>query len=213
MNPLNELTLATLRIPAKLLLTFVLLTLGTGYLFAISNVALKIGFLPQEVALHYFGNEASRQAVEAIEGDAAAAEGVEGGVVEEDAFSFDDLEEEAGISSEAFVPVKTLETLISEGHFHLFGYTSIFFLCGIIIIISEIPRWFKNTLIVSPFIASMLDIWSMLLTRFVGPNFSWMLVISGTVMAVSFLFVFGIGMHQLWFKDPNIQETIPAPAL
>lgn len=131
MNPLNELKLGTLRMPAKLLLTAVLFTLGTGYLFALSNVALKIGFLPDDVALHYFGNEASRQALEAIEDDAAAAVDSEGGIVEDDAVSFDDLDQDAGISDEPFVPIRTLETLISEGHFHLFGYTSIFFLCGL----------------------------------------------------------------------------------
>jgi hypothetical protein len=207
MNPLNKLTLATLRIPAKLLLTSVLFTLGTGYLFAISNVALKIGFLPDEVALHYFGNESSRQALEEIAGEADAAADAEGGIVEEEAFSFDDLEEETGVSSEPFVPVKTLETLISEGHFHLFGYTSIFFLCGLVIIISEIPRWLKNILIVAPFAASVLDIWSMLLTRFIGPNFSWMLIISGSVMAISFAFVFAIGVYQLWFMKPDLRES------
>lgn len=204
MNPLNELKLGTLRMPAKLLLTAVLFTLGTGYLFALSNVALKIGFLPDDVALHYFGNEASRQALEAIEDDAAAAVDSEGGIVEDDAVSFDDLDQDAGISDEPFVPIRTLETLISEGHFHLFGYTSIFFLCGLVIIFAELPRWFKNTLIVAPFAASVLDIWSMLLTRFVGPNFSWMLIISGTVMAVSFFFVFAIGMYQLWFQKQSV---------
>ncbi len=187
--------------PAKLLFTAMLLTLGTGYLFAIGNVALKVGFLPGEVTEHYYGNEASRQALEDIE--ASNEPGQESGVVEGEAFSFDDLGEEPGLSDEPILPVPTLSTLVSEGHFHLFGYTSIFFLCGLVVLFATLKPWFKGTLIIAPFVASVFDIWSMLLTRFVGPGFSWMMIISGTVMAISFLLVFLIGIHQMWFmKHP-----------
>ena len=196
-----NLRLSNLPSPARLLLTAMLLTLGTGYLFAITNVVLKVGILPDEVVVHYYGNEASRQALQDIE--ASNQIGEEGGVVEEEAFSFDDLEEVTGLSDEPIVPVPTLETLISEGHFHLFGYTSIFFLCGLVVLLATLKPWFKGTLIIAPFVASVFDIWSMLLTRFVGPSFSWMMIISGTVMAVSFIVVFLIGIYQMWFmKQP-----------
>ncbi|WP_456426321.1 hypothetical protein [Rhodocaloribacter sp.] len=202
MHPFFKLRLAEMPMPAKLLLTAVLMTLGTGYLFALSNVALKVGFFPDEVARHYYGNEASRRAMEALEQEPAPA--TDGGVAEEEAFSFDELDAEAGISDEPIVPVPTLEALIAEGHFHLFGYTSIFFLCGLVLLFAEVTPWLKNTLIVAPFAASVLDIWSMLLTRFVGPGFSWMLMISGFVMAASFLSVFVIGIHQLWFRKQPV---------
>ena len=204
MHSLLKLRLATMPMPAKLLLTAVLMTLGTGYLFALSNVAMKIGFLPEEVALHYYGNEASRQMMETIEEDMATSVDSEGGVIEEDAFSFDDFDQEAGLTDEPIIPIPTLETLVTEGHFHLFGYTSIFFLCGLVILFAEVSPWLKNTLIVAPFAASVLDIWSMLLTRFVGSGFSWMLMISGIVMALSFLCVFTIGIYQLWFQKQSV---------
>lgn len=183
--------------PAKLLLTAVLMTLGTGYLFAISNIALKIGFTQQEVALRYYGNESSRDALRELEEDTGDA--TESGVVEGETFSFDDLEQDDAIASEAIVSIPTMETLVSEGHFHLFGYTSIFFLCGLVLLFAEINPTLKNTLIVAPFVASVLDIWSMLLTRFIGPGWAWLLIISGMIMSLSFLLVFVIGISQLWF--------------
>ena len=196
--------LHNMALPMKLLLTAVLFTLGTGYLFAIGNIALKIGFTPDEAALKYYGNEASREALEEMNQEDTPGET---SVVEEETFSFDDLDEDASVASEAIVSIPTFETLVSEGHFHLFGYTTIFFLCGLILVFAELRLWFKNTLILAPFIASVFDIWSMLLTRFVGPGFAWLLVISGTVMSISFFAVFVIGIYQLWFLDKSKKES------
>ncbi len=193
MHALFNQRLAGLPLPARLLLTAVLMTLGTGYLFALTNVALKVGFTSDDVALHYYGNETSRKALEPAP-EAGAGE-------EEEALSFDDLD--AAVPDEPIVSVPTVEALVTEGHFHLFGYTSIFFLCGLVILFAALPLWLKNTLIVAPFAASVLDIWSMLLTRFFGPDFAWMLMISGFVMALSFVCVFVIGIYQMWFQKPR----------
>ncbi len=202
-------TLATIRLSRlptswKLLFTAALMTLGTGYIFALSNIALKIGFSPEDAALRYYGNEASREVMEGLQADEPAD--AEGGVSGEEAFSFDDLEADESMSDEPIVSIPTMEALVSEGHFHLFGYTTIFFVCGIVIALAELNPFLKNTLIIAPFAASMLDIWSMLLTRFIGAGFAWLLVISGMVMALSFLLVFVIGVYQLWFLHDNTTE-------
>lgn len=206
MEALDNIRLSKMSMPLKLLFTAALMTLGTGYLFAISNIALKIGFSQQEVAMRYYGNEASRRALQELEQDTTPSDS-EAGVVEEEAFSFDELDEDAA-ATESIVSIPTMETLVSEGHFHLFGYTTIFFLCGLVVVFADLPNWLKNTLIVAPFAASVLDIWSMLLTRFVGPGFAWLLIISGMVMSLSFLLVFVIGIYQLWFLHESKPEVI-----
>ncbi len=204
MEEFSKVRLSRMPISMKLLFTAMLMTLGTGYLFAITQIALKIGFSQEQVALKYYGNETSREALRELENDAVPID-AEAGVVEEEAFSFDELDESA---AEPIVSIPTMETLVSEGHFHLFGYTTIFFLCGLVMVFSELQLWLKNTLIVAPFVASIFDIWSMLLTRFVGPGFAWMLIVSGMVMSLSFLMVFVIGIYQLWFlhKPQPISE-------
>lgn len=200
---IRDLTLSKFSLPAKLLFTAMLLSLGTGYLFAIANIAIKIGFTQEEVATRYYGNESSRAAMEEIASGDTSEESVE----ESATFSFDDLETEADLPDEPIVPIPTLEALVAEGHFHLFGYTTIFFLCGLTILFADIRPWLKNTLIVAPFVASVLDIWSMLLTRFVGPGFAYLLMLSGMIMALSFLMVFVIGIYQLWFlHEPKTED-------
>lgn len=199
-NP--RLTLSSMPMAVKLLFTAVLFSLGCGYIFALGNIAFKVGFSPEAAALKYYGNETSRAALEEMTDTEVSAD--EAGVSEAEEFSFDDFEEQEA-ESEPLVPVPTFEALVTEGHFHLFGYVSIFFICGVIIVFAQIPSWLKGTLVLAPFIASVLDIWSMLLTRFVGPSFAWLLVISGMIMALSFLAVFVISTYQLWFL-PNEQK-------
>ena len=189
----------------KLLFTAALMTLGTGYIFALSNIALKIGFSPEQAAERYYGNEASRRVMEGLQ-EQGPAEGETGVSDDSEEFSFDDLEADESMSDEPILSIPTFEALVSEGHFHLFGYTTIFFICGLVIALADLRGWLKNTLIVAPFAASVLDIWSMLLTRFVGPGFAWLLVISGMVMAMSFLLVFVIGIYQIWFLHPHTNE-------
>ena len=188
--------LSNIPLSVKLLFTAALLSLGTGYIFALSNVALKVGFSPEDATLKYYGNEASRAALEEMTNDTVSAD--DAGVSESEELSFDDMEADQA-ESEPLVPVPTFEALVTEGHFHLFGYVSIFFICGLIIVFADIPRWLKGTLVLAPFLASVLDIWSMLLTRFISPNFAYLLIISGMIMALSFLLVFVISIYQLWF--------------
>ena len=204
MEYLSSMRLANMPMSVKLLFTAVLMTLGTGYIFALANVALKVGFSSEEVALRYYGNEASRQVLRDIEQSVEPTEDGGAGIVEGDSFSFDEFDEVLPAEQEPIVSIPSLEALVSEGHFHLFGYTTIFFLCGLIIVFAEAPSALKNTLIIAPFVASVLDIWSMLLTRFVGPGFAWLLMISGMVMALSFLMVFVIGIYQLWFVQTHL---------
>ena len=205
MNPLKNITLHNMPLAVKLLFTASLMTLGTGYLFALTNVALKVGFTQEEAALKYYGNEPSRQALRDIEETADVEEGA-AGIEEGEAFSFDDLESNDAVSSDPIVSIPSFEALVSEGHFHLFGYTSIFFICGIIIAFADIRLWIKNILILAPFVASVLDIWSILLTRFVGPGFAWLLIISGMVMSLSFLCIFVVSIYQLWFLADHQNE-------
>lgn len=205
MDLLPGMRLSRLPMAFKLLFTAALMTLGTGYIFALANIALKIGFSPDQAAERYYGNEASRRVMEGLQ-DQGPAEGAAGVSEDAEEFSFDDLEADESMSDEPILSIPTFEALVSEGHFHLFGYTTIFFICGLVIALADVRGWLKNTLIVAPFAASVLDIWSMLLTRFVGPGFAWLLVISGMVMAMSFLLVFVIGIYQIWFLHPHTNE-------
>lgn len=192
MQTLWDTGLRRLPVTVRLLFTATLMTMGMGYLFALANLALAIGFTPVKIVEHYWGNEATQQAM--------AAEGQVEDVEEE--MSFDDFETEQE-ESEPIVAIPSFESLVAEGHFHLLSYAMIFFICGFIVSMAELPQGLKNTLILAPFVGSVFDIWSILLTRFFGYPFAWMLMISGATMALSFAAVFGISIYQMWFFESS----------
>lgn len=204
-NTLFSVRLRELPLNVKLLFSAVLLTLACGYLFALTNLALQVGLTPAKAVEHYWGNEATQAQLKAEQAKAAqpaAAEGAEAAkpANSEEELSFDSLEKE----SEPILPVPSFKSLAAEGHFHMFGYTFLFFLCAFIISFAELRSWIMNTLILAPFVASVFDIWSILLTRFFGPMFVWLLMASGSIMGLSFGLVFVIALYQMWFmKAPK----------
>jgi hypothetical protein len=174
--PLRELTTTT-----KLLFSATLMTIGMGYVFAITNVGLAVGLTPVEVVEHYWGNEATRHSLT----EATT------------------LTDEDSVFAEPVIAIPSFERLVAEGHFHTFGFAMIFFICGFIVSFAEINEILKRYLIILPFVGSVFDVWSTFFTRFLSHQFSWMLMFSGALMGTSFLVIFAVCMKQMWFSDPK----------
>ena len=100
-------------------------------------------------------------------------------------------------------------TLVRVSHIHLFGMTFIFFIMGSIFLHVQMkPLWLKSLIIIFPFAAILVDIMSWYLTKVFRP-FSWVVYISGILMAVSFAVQWFTSMYQLWFYKlpPEQMET------
>jgi len=95
-------------------------------------------------------------------------------------------------------------TLVRVSHIHLFGITFIFFIVGSIFCHSYIkPLWMKCIILMTPFLAIVLDIGSWYLTK-LFPPFAWMVMISGGLMGVAFAVQVLISLYQMWFyKVPD----------
>ena len=90
-------------------------------------------------------------------------------------------------------------TLVRVSHIHLFGITFIFFIVGSIFCHSYIkPLWLKCIILITPFVAIILDIGSWYLTK-LFPPFAWMVMISGGLMGLAFAAQVMISLYQLWF--------------
>jgi len=97
----------------------------------------------------------------------------------------------------------SLSTLIRVSHIHMFGILFIFFILGIIFFHAYVsPIWLKATILVTPFVAVILDIFSWYLTK-VNPGFAWVIVISGGFMGLSFAAQWFISFYQMWFYKPS----------
>ncbi|MFC1588938.1 hypothetical protein ACFL3P_01555 [Pseudomonadota bacterium] len=92
-----------------------------------------------------------------------------------------------------------LMTLVRVSHIHLFGMTFIFFIVGGIFLHSHIrPAPLKCLILITPFISILLDIFSWYLTKIYQP-FSWVIYISGMLMALAFTAQWCLSMYQMWF--------------
>lgn len=90
-------------------------------------------------------------------------------------------------------------SLIRISHIHLFGLTFIFFITSIIFVQTEVhPVWFKCIVIATPFITILLDISSWYLTKLYA-GFSWVVMIGGALMALTFAIQWLVSMYQMWF--------------
>ncbi|NNG12222.1 MAG: hypothetical protein HKM88_03125 [Halobacteria archaeon] len=102
-------------------------------------------------------------------------------------------------------------TLVRVSHIHLFGMTFIFFIMGTIFMHVQMKsNWLKCLIIITPFVAIMVDIMSWYLTKLFQP-FSWVVYFSGVLMATAFAIQWFTSMYQLWFyKLPAEQEETGA---
>jgi hypothetical protein len=98
-------------------------------------------------------------------------------------------------------------TLVRVSHIHLFGLTMVFFILGTIFSHAYIrPVWFKSVVVVLPFVSLVLDIGSWYFTKLYQP-FAWVVIGGGTLMGLSFAFMWAISLYQLWLSPA------PAPVL
>lgn len=100
-------------------------------------------------------------------------------------------------------------TLVRVSHIHLFGITFIFYIVGSIFCHAYIrPFWVKCVLMMTPFLAILLDIGSWYLTK-LFPPFAWVVMISGALMGLSFACMWIISVYQMWFYKlpPELIES------
>ena len=90
-------------------------------------------------------------------------------------------------------------TLVRVSHIHLFGLTFIFFIVSSIFAHAYMRHeWQKITIVVVPFAAIAVDIFSWYLTKLFEP-FAWVIIISGALMGLSFALQYFISLYQMWF--------------
>jgi hypothetical protein len=89
-------------------------------------------------------------------------------------------------------------TLVRVSHIHLFGLTMVFFILGTIFSHAHLrPVWFKCVVIALPFASLVLDIGSWYFTKLYQP-FAWVVIGGGTLMGLSFAFMWAVSLYQLW---------------
>lgn len=102
--------------------------------------------------------------------------------------------------------------LISEHHVHLFAMSMLFFLVGMLFVLTDLPEKVKVPIILCPFIGMLVDFSSLWLVVFSSPLFGWLSLVFGGLMGVSFFFILGRPLYEMWVipvLKKSMGETLP----
>jgi hypothetical protein len=169
----------------KWLVTCLLATLGISYVFGALMVSLYAGFTPARVAATYGGRAMSMPMPP------------ETTMV---------MEHPMSMSEFAKPEVHEVDTnlLIQDTHVHVPMYGMIAAALSLVVAGLSLSQGWAVALITLLFSAPWLDFAGMWLTKFVSGRFATVTLMGGWAMAVGYLAVTGLALHQMWFRTRGV---------
>ncbi|MBU2492868.1 MAG: hypothetical protein KJ571_09615 [Bacteroidetes bacterium] len=96
---------------------------------------------------------------------------------------------------------KSVSEMLMTTHNHIIGFSFIFFMNGLIFYFNSIIKGFwKNFLLIEPFLSILLSFGSIWGMRFIHSGFVYVTVISAILMYASFFLMAGISLYELKIK-------------
>lgn len=195
----EQLTLAVLPQPAKVLTTCIIVMLGIGMLGAAGQI------IVHDIIPTFFARpdapaapgpagsghaDLSSMADRALEGDRGDL--------------FADLESVEKKDPIPFYQHDQFVWTLKWTHIHLFGMGMIFFFMGAVTIGLDASRALRTWLVVLPFVGVILDILAMWLKAFVSPVFFWLHVPGGCLFALIFGYVSIRALREMWVEPKTM---------
>jgi hypothetical protein len=163
------------------LVTLLLATLGTSYLFGAWMVGLYAGFTPAKVAETYGANGEAPMTMQMPP---------ETTVVAEHAVSMTELGEEQHHVDK--------DLLVQDTHVHMPMYAVIAAALSVIVLGLSISRALGLALIALLFAAPWLDFAGMWLTKIASPHFALLTLAGGWAMGLGYTIVAALALWQMW---------------
>jgi hypothetical protein len=176
------------------LVTLLLATLGTSYLFGAWMVGLYAGFSTQKVAQTYSA---------AGEAPMTMQMPPETTVVTERPVSMAEMGEEQHHVDR--------DLLVQDTHVHMPMYAVIAAALSVIVLGLSISRALGLTLIALLFAAPWLDFAGMWLTKLASPRFAIVTLAGGWAMALGYTIVAAVATYQMWWRKPGPHPLTPSP--
>lgn len=167
------------------LVTFLLATLGTSYLFGAWMVALYAGFSPRSVAETY-GPAGETATAMQMPPDST--------MVTERPVSMAEMSEEQHHVDR--------DLLVQDTHVHMPMYAVIATCLSVIALGLALPRWAGLSIIALLFAAPWLDFAGMWLTKLASPRFAIVTLAGGWAMALGYVIVAALATYQMWWRKP-----------
>jgi hypothetical protein len=182
-------TLKQFPLPAKILMTAIMLTMAVGMAGALAQIVVH------DVIPTFFASMSDSKGSEPIQTDPKT---------EERGDFFDSLP--SGSTEKAEEPIYKSEQFIwtlKWTHIHLFGMSTIFIIMGAVVVFLDMRPVVRAWLIALPFLGIWIDIASMWLKGYISPAFFWLHIPGGGLFGTIFVFVFVRGLYEMWFATPS----------
>lgn len=181
--------LAHFPLPAKALVTMILLTMAIAMFGALGQVIvhdiIPTFFAEEQMVSHHAGEMESVTSPE--KGEATSGRG--------DLFASAPLEEKV---AEPFYKTEQFVWTLRWTHIHLFGMNMIFIFMGAITLFLDLTAKTRAWLIVLPFVGVLVDIAAVWLKGYISPAFFWLHVPGGALFGTIFVFVAFRALREMW---------------
>jgi hypothetical protein len=181
--------LALMPVPAKALVTMIILTMAIAMLGALGQIIvhdiIPTFFAEEQMA----GHSASEMESVTSPGEREATSG------------HGDLLASAPLKKKVAEPFYKTEQFVwtlKWTHIHLFGMNMIFIFMGAITLFLDLTAKTRAWLIVLPFVGVLVDIASVWLKGYVSPVFFWLHVPGGALFGTIFIFVSLRALREMW---------------
>jgi hypothetical protein len=192
-------TLAAFPLPAKALVSVVILTMALAMAGALGQI------IVHDIIPTFFSDQASENMTGHSMQDmnpAKAGEESEADAGRGDLFS-DAAAMEESAESESFYKSEQFVWTLKWTHIHLFGMNMIFIFMGAITIFLNISMKTRTWLVILPFIGVLLDIAAMWLKAFISPAFFWLHIPGGGLFGIVFAIVSIRALWEMWRVRKN----------
>jgi hypothetical protein len=184
--------LALMPVPAKVLVTMIILTMAIGMSGALGQIIVHDiipTFSPDEEMGGYSRHKMGFLSLPEV-GEGVSEHG--------------DLFETAPLKEEFEPPFYKKEQFIWTlrwTHIHLFGMNMIFIFMGAITLFLDLSARTRTWLIVLPFIGVLIDIAAVWLKGYVSPTFFWLHIPGGGLFGIIFFVVSLRALKEMWWPD------------
>jgi len=197
-------TLAQFPVPAKPLISSIILTMAIAMLAALGQIVIH------DIIPTFFAESETTD----HSGMSMAAGADSGSVAEEtspsgrgDLFSQDVPVVQDTAKTSSFYKTEQFIWTLKWTHIHLFGMNMIFIFIGGIAVFLDIGMKWRTLLVVLPFAGVLIDIAAMWLKGYVSPVFFWLHMPGGGLFGLTFFYVSGRAFREMWWMRNNLALT------
>jgi hypothetical protein len=186
--------LALMPVPAKALVTMIILTMAFAMLGALGQI------LVHDIIPTFFAEEGVV---------AKSARGVESPPqpqTSEDTIGRGDLFDMETVEKKVVKPFYKEEQFVWSlkwTHIHLFGMSMIFIFVGAVTLFLDLSIKARTWLIVLPFVGVLVDISGVWLKGYISPAFFWLHIPGGTLFVAIFIFVALRALWEMWYQNSS----------